>query len=137
MATEDQPALELTRYSTDDLPARDRFALWREVIGPTFLRLDVSQVPEHPFHASGALLALPGLGIQWADNSGIRMERTRALVGDGRDDLILPLVTAGRHFASQRGRQTVLDAHDTALLSSADLGSVSCAGRSQAVVLCF
>src|SRR5262245_24335435 len=81
------------------------------------------------------LLALPGLGIQWADNSGIRMDRTRGLVADGSDDLILPLVTAGRHFASQRGRETALDQHDTALLSSADIGSVSCASRSQAIVL--
>jgi AraC-like DNA-binding protein len=114
---------------------RDRFAVWREVVGPTFLRLDVSQVPEHPFHASGTLLALPGLAIQWADNSGIRMDRTRALVADGSDDLILPLVTAGRHFASQRGRQTALDAHETALLSTADIGSVACASRSQAIVI--
>jgi AraC-like DNA-binding protein len=131
------PDLEFVRYSSDDLPKRERFAVWREVVGPSFLRLDVSQVPDHPFHASGTLLVLPGLGIQWADNSGIRMDRTRGLIGDGGDDLILPLITEGRHFASQRGRETVLDARDTALLSSADVGSVSCATRSQAVVLRF
>jgi AraC-like DNA-binding protein len=57
------------------------------------------------------------------------------LVEDGSDDLILPLVTGGRHFASQRGRQTALDARVTALLSSSDIGSVSCASRSGAIVL--
>ena len=135
MTLKDPPAPEFTRYSTDDLPERDRFAVWREVVGPSFLRLDVSQVPEHPFHASGMLLALPGLGIQWANNSGICMERTRGLVTDGSDDLIVPLVTAGRHLASQRGRQAVLDAHNAVLLSSADIGTVSCASQSQAIVL--
>jgi AraC-like DNA-binding protein len=135
MAAAGAPEPELLRYSSDDLPERERFAIWREVVGPTFLRLEVSQVADHPFRASGTLLALPGLGIQWADNSGIRMERTRGLIGDGSDDLILPLVTAGRHFALQRGRDTVLDARETALLSSGDIGSVSCAAPSQAVVL--
>jgi AraC-like DNA-binding protein len=133
--TADPPALELTRYSTDDLPERDRFAVWREVVGPTFLRLEVSDVPDHPFRSSGTLLALPGLGVQWADNSGIRMDRTRGLVSDGSDDLILPLVSEGRHFASQRGRETALDRRETALLSSADIGSVTCASRSRAIVL--
>ena len=133
--TADPAAPELTRYSTDDLPARDRFAVWREVVGPTFLRLEVSDVPDHPFRSSGTLLALPGLGVQWADNSGIRMDRTRGLVSDGSDDLILPLVSEGRHFASQRGRETALDRRETALLSSADIGSVTCASRSRAAVL--
>jgi AraC-like DNA-binding protein len=134
-ADEDQSAPELTRYSTDDLPERDRFAVWREVVGPTFLRLDVSRVRDHPFRSSGTLCMLPGLGIQWADNSGIRMDRTRGLVADGSDDLILPLVTEGRHHATQRGREAALDGHETALLSSAEIGSVTCAARSRAIVL--
>jgi AraC-like DNA-binding protein len=132
---DDAPAPEFMRYSSDDVPARDRFAVWREVVGPTFLRLEVSDVPHHPFRSSGTLLALPGLGIQWADNSGIRMDRTRGSIADGSDDLILPLVTDGRHFASQRGRETALDQRETALLSSADIGSVTCASRSRAIVL--
>lgn len=126
---------DIVRYSTEHLPERERFAVWREVVGPTFLRLDVSHVTEHPFHASGVLLALPGLGVQWADNSGIRMDRTRGLISDGNDDLILPLVTSGRHYAAQRGNETALDAESTALLSSGDPGSVSSASRSRAIVL--
>jgi AraC-like DNA-binding protein len=137
MSAESQPGLELTRYSTDDIPERDRFAVWREVVGPTFLRLDVSRVPDHPFRSSGTLCMLPGLGIQWADNSGIRMDRTRGLVSDGSDDLILPLATDGRHFAFQRGRETALDQRETALLSSGDIGSVTCGSRSRAIVLRF
>jgi AraC-like DNA-binding protein len=137
MTASDAAAPQLVRYSTDDLPARDRFAVWREVVGPTFMRLDVSSMPDHPFRASGTLCALPGLGIQWADNSGIRLDRTRGLLSDGADDLVLPLATAGRHFAFQRGRQTALDARETALLSTAEVGSVTCTARSRAVVLRF
>ena len=134
MATKERRP-DFVRYSSEHLPERDRFAVWREVVGPTFLRLDVSRIPAHRFHASGVLLALPGLGVQWADNSGIRMDRTRDLISDGNDDLILPLVTSGRHFASQRGNETALDVKNTALLSSGDLGSVSSASRSRAIVL--
>lgn len=133
--SEDAPAPEFTRYSSDDLPERDRFAVWREVVGPTFLRLAVSAVPDHPFRSSGTLCVRPGLGVQWADNSGIRMDRTSELVADGSDDLILPLVTAGRHFASQRDRQISLDARSTTLLSTAHIGSVACASHSRAIVL--
>jgi AraC-like DNA-binding protein len=129
------PAPGLRQYSTDDFPARDRFAIWREVVGPAFLRLEVSDVAGHPFRAIGTLCTLPGLGVQWADNSGIRMDRSRGLLSDGADDLILPLVTEGRHFASQRGRQVTLDTQETALLSTADVGSVTCGARSRAIVL--
>jgi len=135
VTAEDTPSPELTRYSTEDLPERDRFAVWREVVGPVFLRLAVSDLPDHPFRSSGTLLTLPSLGVQWADNSGIRMDRTRDLISDGSDDLILPLVTSGRHYASQRGNETALDANTTALLSSGEIGSVSSASRSRAVVL--
>ena len=125
----------LVRYSSDDLPERDRLAVWREVVGPTFLRLEVSDVPDHRFHSRGTLLALPGAGIQWADNSGIRMDRTRGLLSDGSDDLILPLIVEGRLFASQRTREMVLDERETGVLSSADVGEVVSTARSRAIVL--
>jgi AraC-like DNA-binding protein len=135
MAGEPGNPPDFVRYSGEHLPERDRFAVWREVVGPSFLRLDVSRIPEHPFHTSGLLLALPGLGVQWADNTGIRMDRTRNLIADGSDDLILPLVTSGRHYAVQRGNETALDTQNTALLSSGDIGSVWSASRSRAIVL--
>jgi hypothetical protein len=37
--------------------------------------------------------ALPGLGIQRADNSGMRLDRSRGLLADGADNLCLPLAT--------------------------------------------
>lgn len=135
MASGNSPAPGVTTFSTDALAARDRFAVGREVVGPGFLRLEISLVRPHPFHASGALFAAPDLGILWALNSGIRMDRSRAMLADGGDDLVLPLVRAGRHFAAQCGRETTLDARMTTLLSTAETGSVSCAAASRAVGL--
>src|SRR5688572_33466017 len=57
--TVDDPDFSTVRFSTDDLPERDRFAIWREVLGRTMMRLDVERVPEHPFHSQAHVRALP------------------------------------------------------------------------------
>ena len=114
------------RLSTDDLPERDRIAIWREVTGPVILRLDLSPVRDHEFRSDAVMRALPGLAMQWGFNSGICLRRTRNLISDGNDDLILPLSTAGMSLHSQRDAEVTLAEGNSVLMSSADVGCVTC-----------
>jgi hypothetical protein len=51
------------RFSTNDAPAPDRVAMWREVYGQPVLRLDIEPLPDIPFHADLRLSAFPGLRL--------------------------------------------------------------------------
>ena len=111
--------------STDDLPERDRVGYWREVIGRTILRMEVSPLPDKPLQVDLAgRIQLPGLVILRGANAGLRLERTPELLADGNDDLHLPLTVSGVSVAHLRGREVAVGEGDTILVTAADRGTV-------------
>jgi AraC-like DNA-binding protein len=110
--------------STDDLPERDRVDYWREVIGRTILRMEVSPLRGRPLRVSLAGRLLPGLVILRGVNGGLRLERTPELITDGNDDLHLPLTVSGVSIVNLRGREVAVGDGDTILVTGADRGSV-------------
>ena len=133
MATNDAD-VSTVRFSTDALPERDRFPIWREVLGRTVMRLDIERIPDHPFHSEGLVRALPGLVVQWGHNSGVRTRRTRDLLADGNDDIVFSFQTAGECIASQFGRE-LSNKSGALMLSSADAGSAAFPVNSQFATL--
>src|SRR5712691_2381175 len=110
------------RFSTEDLPERDRIAAWRKLYGRKFLRLEHEPQPDLPFHADVSLQLLPGLGIVSATATLLRVQRNRQLIADGNDNLTLQIsTTAG--LASQLGREAEVGAGDAVVLSNADVGT--------------
>jgi AraC-like DNA-binding protein len=110
--------------STDDLPERDRVDYWREVIGRTILRMEVSPLPGRPLQVGLAGRLMQGLVILRGVNGGLRLERTRALIADGNDDLHLPLTVSGVSIVNLRGRELAVGDGDTTLVTGTDRGSV-------------
>src|SRR5690606_24263648 len=55
----DGPAV--SRFSTDDLPERDRIAMTREFFGPKVVGVDFAPVSDAPFRADLTLWSVPGL----------------------------------------------------------------------------
>ena len=51
------------RFSTADLPKRDRLTIFREVIGRATVKLDLAPLADRPFRADLVARALPGLVI--------------------------------------------------------------------------
>src|SRR5438067_13029378 len=90
------------RFSRDDVVSRNGLAIWREVIGRTILQLDIALLPDRPFHSEAAVQMSPGLHLTFATKSGLRMERSRALLADGKDDFGLHICTAGTWVGSHR-----------------------------------
>ena len=108
------------RFSTDDLPERDRLTVWREVCGRMIMRVDMEPAPDRPFHCAARIRALPGLVASSITTSPNRLTRSRELVADGNDDLVLTISLAGTATMSQRGREVALGRGDAVLLSQAD-----------------
>jgi AraC-like DNA-binding protein len=117
----DTPADPLVRLCTDDLPARDRIAILREVFARQMMRIEIEPLSDVPFRAEFTLRILPGLSVVSAANSPMRACRTRELVADGDDSLIVQFFN-GNAFGSQFGRDVTVGPGDAVVLSNADAG---------------
>jgi AraC-like DNA-binding protein len=118
----DSPAdPSLVRFCTDDLPVRDRIAILREVFGRQMMRLEIEPLSDVPFRADLTVRMLPGLAIASATNSPMRAGRTRELIADGDDSLLVQLFN-GHAFGSHLGRDVAVGPGDAVVMSNADVG---------------
>ncbi len=119
-ATSAANEFETVRFSTDDLPERDRVAVWREVYGRKNIRVDIAPLPDRAFHVEATLRGFPGLAVMSGVSSEFRLGRTAPLLADGIDDFRLSLSMSGSETVAQRGREVVLDPGGAALVSIAE-----------------
>lgn len=108
------------RFASDELPERDRLAQWREACSRTVMKIDMEPIHDIPFRCEAVLRALPGLGLASFSTSPNRATRTRAMVADGNDDLVLVLSAHGTTVMSAHGRETTIGGGDATLLSSTE-----------------
>jgi AraC-like DNA-binding protein len=111
-------------FSTEALPVTDRVGIFREVFGQRMLRLDMEPVSGHRFQTDATVRSLPGFNVVWASNSPLRVSRTRQLLSDGNDDLLLQWADAAGSCV-HLGREIALRSQDAVVLSCSDIGSVS------------
>jgi AraC-like DNA-binding protein len=105
-------------FSTDDLPEQDRVAMWREHFGRTALRVEIEPAEEGPFEASVTSRSFTGLHLLQSGLSAARLTRTRELIADGNDDLILVINRTGSIEVSARGREVSIREGEALLRSS-------------------
>jgi AraC-like DNA-binding protein len=112
------------RFSTDDLPAGERLAVWREVLGRVHLRMDVAPLGEAPVHSVIEQHAWSSVSLYFSETNPIEASRTRELVGDGNDDFRL-LCVARSHFQflSNGTTEDMVD-RDAALLFNGAPGTI-------------
>ena len=115
------------RFSTNELPERERIPAWREEFGRSLLRVDIAPLSDLPFHAEATLRVMPGLRTLSATGSPTRFERTTAMAGGG--DGFISLI------ASQRGREVALGAGDAVAVLHEEAATVTFAQGSYLAVL--
>jgi AraC-like DNA-binding protein len=120
------PDFAAARFSTEDLPPPERIPFVKESVGRKSIGLDIEPLPGQPFRMDAVQRVLPGLFVGSAVNSGIRMERTRRLVADGDDNLVLSIIVAGAETFSQLGRNVTVADGEAVLLSNADTYEAVC-----------
>jgi AraC-like DNA-binding protein len=111
-------ASSMVSFSTDDLPEKDRVAMWREHFGRTALRVEIEPIEEGPFEASVTSRVLPGLHLLEGGLSAARLTRTRELIADGNDDLLMVVNRTGSIKVSACGREVSLGEGEAILRSS-------------------
>ena len=112
------------QFSTDALPERERLPYLREAIGRSIAKLDLVPHENCPVEWAGSLHAFEGLVANSVRTSGIMFRRTRSLLADCNDDLLLTINLSGVTLASQLRRECRLDAGAAVLMSCSDVGDL-------------
>jgi AraC-like DNA-binding protein len=124
------------RFSTEELPEKDRVAFWCEVLGRNLAKVDFEVFPDVHFSRTATMRRLPGLSmISGLSGGGARTRRTRALAADGGDDFILNIFVNGGGRMSQLGRELEARSGEATLMSSADPFELVLPGPAQFVGL--
>jgi hypothetical protein len=119
-------AIAAFRFTTDAFPEHQRLEAWQEMFGRKVVGIDTVPLSDMPFRVDLTVRALPGLTVIHQDHSPMRMARTRGLLADGDDGVVLGIPMSGS-FARQNGREESIDAGDAVILSNADAGTNSLA----------
>ncbi|MGH6735582.1 MAG: AraC family transcriptional regulator [Methyloceanibacter sp.] len=110
------------RFTTDDLPERDRVPVWREFFGRFVFRTEFEPAPDIPFHADVTVRGAPGLELVSSSFSPGRLSRTPALVADGNDDVSLCVATCGGAL-SQLGQEIPFSPGDAIVAMAVEPGT--------------
>jgi hypothetical protein len=113
--------IRILRFSTDELPERDRLPIMREVHGRLSARVDIEPAPGAPLHYRMTARALPGLVVASFSVSPHIVRRTRELLADGSDDVVLVAPATAGGMVSHLGRELSPGAHDAVLMSASDV----------------
>jgi AraC-like DNA-binding protein len=116
--------IPVLRFSTDELPERDRLPTMREVYGRLMARLDIEPVRDTRLHFQVVARVLPGLIVSTSSKSPVISKRTRELLADGNDDVILAVSPAAGNVVAQVGRELVSSSGEANLFSAADVVSM-------------
>src|SRR6476659_2019093 len=109
------------RFSTADLPEKDRVAMWREHYGRMSMKLDIEPINDTPLECAILIRVLPGVQIMSTAMSPSRITRTREFLADGNGDLTFIINQSGSVVTQSRGRDVVLREGDAVLMSTGEV----------------
>jgi AraC-like DNA-binding protein len=117
----------ILRFSTSAFAESDRLPVLREFFGRKVTRAEFEPLSE-TVRADVMLRRFGQIGLVTIDHSLMNVSRTRELLADGDDSLILHVV-AGPCRGRQWGRDVVLKTGDAGLISNADTCVFTCSGK--------
>lgn len=106
------------RFSSAELPARDRVAIAREVFGRQMVGLDMEPLDDAPFQIEMTLRRLPALRVGTHKSPALRVTRPPALIADNDDVFCLVMELGETSNASSQGRDATLEAGQGLLIYS-------------------
>ena len=123
-----RPPIRLIRIRTDDWPARDRVAMFRELHGRDKVR--VEPVRGEPLRIDATIVAAPELALVWSRRSPLGSD-----FADGNDRLVINL--GGPAVAMQGGQEIPLERGDAIALAGSDRGTLTTLRTGRLITLEF
>ncbi len=120
----ERPAGQLGRFrfSTDDLPAKERLAIVNEVVAKRTRRQHIALRPEDRYYVHGESCVLPGMVAYRSSFSPMRIVRSRELLSDGNDSFVFSWFDQAR-LSTYRQRELAVGAGEATLIFASDQGS--------------
>jgi AraC-like protein len=109
--------LATVKFSTDDVPEKQRVALWRDYYAQVVFKVEIEPAKELPFEAHAISRILPGLHLLRSIISTARVARTPRFIADGSDEFTLIINRTRDAMVSARGREMLLASGDAVLLN--------------------
>jgi len=113
----------ISRFSTDDIPEKDRIAYWREHYGKVLLRVDLEPARDRAFEAHSRALSLPGLQLMEGSSTPATISRRGQYLADGNDDIMLAINRRGSAVIESVGRVQSLREGDAIILSGREVAT--------------
>lgn len=124
MSLDEGPAdFRLLQFSTDEWAARDGFDLWRDVLTRKLLRAAVDPISERPFRARANLRVHHGVRFGIGRIEATISHRTREIVADDNDDVILMVNLEGPFIATLGDGDVSLEAGEALLVDCRQAGA--------------
>src|SRR4029079_6592899 len=117
----DQAGLTTFRLSTDDLPDKDRVAMWRDHCCRVLMRLEMEPINDARLEYSIVARDLPGLRVMSTASSPVRIIRTREYLADGNGDLVFIIHPTGKTTRTTRAQDVELREGDALLMSASEV----------------
>jgi AraC-like DNA-binding protein len=129
-AEEIPPGFAAQRFSSDQLPQRDRFPFWKETICDVFANLEIAQASDHPFRAAIDWQSCDvggGDSAVWTAINAVPLRarhEARHIARESRHYIGLYLLTQGRAHLTHASRSCAIGAGDMFLVDTTRPGAV-------------
>jgi AraC-like DNA-binding protein len=97
-------------FSTDDLPERDRVAIWCETYGRTLFNVEIDPKGDGPFRADVTMRTLGDVRISTGSRTEAHYRLKPDLLHKAADMVGLVMMSTGRAYTSQFGREAMIEA---------------------------
>jgi AraC-like DNA-binding protein len=119
------------RFSTEDIPPVERLPTWHEIFGRSVSRRVLTPLFDSLSHVDMTVRTVArsdrdsGTCVQRMFLSGgLCAQRTRELLSDGNDDIVLHVHETGRRSVSQLGREATVEPGGGVLTTNADTSTI-------------
>jgi AraC-like DNA-binding protein len=110
------------RFSAGHLPFAHRLEIWRGIFGREVIRLDMAPLKDGPVFHDAVFRDFGSAALGPGVVSAISCERTPESLGDGSNDIILPIQIADTVSLQQHGAEPVARSGDVPVRRSVDAG---------------
>jgi AraC-like DNA-binding protein len=126
---------ETFRLSSEVFAKGSRDPLFRDLIERRLSGVDFEPMPTAPFFCDQTFHVIPGLVVVHATTSGLRINRTKSLLADGRNDISLLVNLSGRFRVSTRTRDVAIENNQAIIRDMAQINSLARSTRGTTVNL--
>ncbi len=116
------------QFSTDPFAERERVSAWLDIFGRGMAKVDVLPMRDVPFYARMRMRIMPDLVIVSGAGAVKDVGRSRSLVADGNDSVVLQIASCAGSV-SQFGQDIAVPAGDAIALPNFDVGHFTFAGE--------